>query len=636
MNTITYTGAAKIEEIVGEFLEYTVVCFYSAGSITFNIPSGSLDIRIALIGGGGGGGRNLGGGGGAGAFLGKYSTVNKLTVTNGSTITISAVGRGGAGGSANNDGNGENGGDTSVIISGVTYTAKGGGGGGRRNTGYPYTGQPGKAGGCGGGGGHSDGVVRPAINFGGATNKNDYSGWDSLGFAGGNGKFGDSEYKSAGGGGGGLLQSGYNGSLSGGGNGGEGINLSGNFGSRFGDDGKFGGGGAGSGGLTTHDPPGTASEGGGNGGHRTNTDRTGPGRDGVNYTGAGGGGGSVNSPTYYNGGNGGHGVVLIEGNFKYRLGLPSPGNPISLSQIRNEFDPDQTSAQIIFNYFYRDSATCFTEDAYTYSSELNIPSDNATPIKFSDFYNSVKGLSIKTSTSETTPAITQSSLISTYGLQLIYNEIRTYNDATTTFNLIGDNLDIKGNNGTTIIKTAGFPFFYYSTKYYLSNTNNNSQIYFSTDGVLSFGQIFKRFNTWTTTDRALLLGLADRFTYEIRSTKLLVGGKNTVGIRFLTVLDNGNTESGVEANKIKMIISLFRSDRNQYIELIMEQEPTIEGTWSQYTGTGTELNGFLRHGPGYPFYSRRRNIVLRSNLNGENWISLGARQLSIPNLTEIS
>ena len=221
------------EEITGSISDYSVVCFYSAGSITFNIPSGSLDIDIGLIGGGGGGGKNVGGGGGAGAFLGKYGSGNRLTVTNGSTITISAVGRGGAGGSDNNDGNGENGGDTSVIISGVTYTAKGGGGGGRRNTSYPYTGQPGKAGGCGGGGGHSDGVVTPAINLGGATNKNTYTGWLSYGFAGGNGKFGDSSYKVAGGGGGGHNSTGGTGSLSGAGNGGLGLNLLGSFSSRF-------------------------------------------------------------------------------------------------------------------------------------------------------------------------------------------------------------------------------------------------------------------------------------------------------------------------------------------------------------------------------------------------------------------
>lgn len=677
MNTISYTGYAKVEEFKGPFSDYSTICFYSAGSITFNIPNGSLNIDIILIGGGGGGGRNLGGGGGAGALLGKYGTENKLTVTNGYTITISEVGRGGAGGTVNDDGNGKNGGDTSVIILGQQYTAKGGGGGGRCNTGYPYTGQPGKAGGCGGGGGYTQGIVTPNINLGGATNKNNYSGWISLGSAGAIGNIGNKIYSSSliaydsnisgGGGGGGFNNDGNGGILSGydsnletsiltdarsagfvnNGNskGGNGINLYSSFNSLFGVDGTFGGGGGGSL-LKYNNQYGTASYGGGRGGYPELTNISGSGQNAINYTGGGGGGGSgsKDSSAIYSGGNGGHGVVLISGNFKYRLGIPTIGNPISMSKIRNEFDHDLTVNNISLSHYYRNSGKYFTEDSYSYSliDDItkfpyfnNIPIKDTEPIKFSHFYDTARGITSFSHALYYSTAISQSSLISMYNLSSKKsNEITLYNNETTVFQRIGDSIDIKGNNGTTIIEIQGFSFYYYGTKYFLSNNDDNYQIYFSTDSVLSFGQIFKRFNNWTTSDKAILLGLADRFTYDIKSTNLLVGDRNTVGIRFLTIIDNSNTESGIEANKIKMIISLFRSDRYQYIELSMEQLTSTSGLWDQYTGSGSEPNTIQRLGS-VPFYSTFKTLMLRSNLNGSQWVPYPSRKINI-SLTQIS
>jgi len=92
----------------------------NAGGGTFTVPSGVTSISLLAVGGGGGAGTNpslgagqIAGGGGAGAV----AWLNNVTVTPGQEITYN-VGAGGVGRNA--------GGDTTVTISGTTYTAGGG------------------------------------------------------------------------------------------------------------------------------------------------------------------------------------------------------------------------------------------------------------------------------------------------------------------------------------------------------------------------------------------------------------------------------------------------------------------------------------------------------------------------------
>ncbi len=79
-------------------------------------------VRILLMGGGGGGNNSVtnsrGGGGGGGGYLQVYN----VSVTNGIVATLT-VGGGGSGSTS------QNGGTTSVVINGVTYSASGGGNG---------------------------------------------------------------------------------------------------------------------------------------------------------------------------------------------------------------------------------------------------------------------------------------------------------------------------------------------------------------------------------------------------------------------------------------------------------------------------------------------------------------------------
>lgn len=83
-------------------------------------------VRILMVGGGGGGGYSsgsnsgAGGGGGAGGYLEKFVAVNSLYVAY-------VIGTAGAGGVAATPANATAGGDTTLTLDGVIYTAKGGG-----------------------------------------------------------------------------------------------------------------------------------------------------------------------------------------------------------------------------------------------------------------------------------------------------------------------------------------------------------------------------------------------------------------------------------------------------------------------------------------------------------------------------
>jgi hypothetical protein len=248
-----------------------------------------------LIIGGGGGGAEFNGGGGAGAVL--YATNFTLPAN---TYTIK-VGNGGAGTNQNIDiiaaNNGNN---SSISAPGITYEATGGGGGGQRAPGgSSFTGRKGADGGSGGGGSHSDNST--SANVGGLSVKNTYTGWTSLGNAGGEGK--DTATTGYGGGGGGGAGGvGANAGTNSGGNGGVGVNLSSIFGTTVGVNGWVGGGG---GGGSWNGTAGTFGTGGTGGGGNAS------GGNGIANTGGGGGGGGNYGLAYVAGGNGGSGIVII-------------------------------------------------------------------------------------------------------------------------------------------------------------------------------------------------------------------------------------------------------------------------------------------------------------------------------------
>lgn len=257
--------------------------YSSVGANTFDVPSYINEVDVLIVAGGGGGAGNTGfnsaggGAGGAGGLIFEAA----YTVTPGSTIPL-FVGDGGNGiNSANNPAaNGENsefdglialGGGGGILTSGTNNNAAnngGSGGGGREN--------PAGIG------------LQPTSPDGGFGN----DGARNVG--GDNG--------GAGGGGAGSEPTNITGDD--GGNGGDGLDYTGVFGTQFGDNGFFSGGGGGGG-----DADGALGLGGlGGGGNGASArDDIAP-IPGMPNTGGGGGGGSSEHP----GVNGGSGIILIK------------------------------------------------------------------------------------------------------------------------------------------------------------------------------------------------------------------------------------------------------------------------------------------------------------------------------------
>ena len=260
----------------------------------FTPPDYVSSIRALVVAGGGPGGYRRGGGGGAGGLI--YDAA--LAVTGGETYTIN-VGTGGVA-SASESAYGSNGGDSSIVGTGVSVTATGGGAGGNYAT--KTTGVAGGSGGGGGGAGKS-------YTAGGA-------GVDGRGNSGGNSGFNNSNYVAGGGGGAGRVGgSGANDAPPSGGSGGQGF-LTDISGTPTWYAGGGGGGGMQGGTASNLSSPGGGGDGGGGRGGMAVPNGTvnpsfGPAAvAGQNGLGGGGGGGSDVSG-FYEGANGGNGIVIV-------------------------------------------------------------------------------------------------------------------------------------------------------------------------------------------------------------------------------------------------------------------------------------------------------------------------------------
>jgi len=289
------TAERQLDEFVHTFL----VDELGNATFTFTPPAGVTEVDALVVAGGGPGGFYAGGGGGAGGLI--YT--NDLTVTPLATYTIS-VGKGGAASSAI-DAYGSNGGNSTIVGTGVNLEAIGGGAGGNG----PLSDQTATGAGQNGGSGGGAGGKNPNVGGSGTADQ----GHDGGGFT--NDKPNDwNNHGPGGGGAGGAGQSlGGNASVKGGGGGGGGIAVEISGASVY-----YAGGGGGGGATSKNDNPlayGTGGAGGagggGKGGQFDGTAANAFAENGVDGLGGGGGGGSAYASDYYKGGNGGNGVVII-------------------------------------------------------------------------------------------------------------------------------------------------------------------------------------------------------------------------------------------------------------------------------------------------------------------------------------
>ena len=269
-NKMNFVPSLNLEATGGNityFGNYKIHTFTSNG--TFIISSNDYNKSIdSLVIAGGGGGGSTGAGAGAGGYV--YTTSGTISANSYPVV----VGTGGLGGATGGYGGAK--GNNSTFNG---TTAEGGGGG------WSHGSTSAESGGCGAGGAIKTsgsatpgGIGRQGYN-GGAGYIN--SGWyGGCGGGGGAGQAGEAGTYNSGKGGDGLANSitGTSITYAGGGGGGE---VHGNAGSAFG---------------------------GAGGGGRANSDNVGS--NGTNGLGGGGGGGSYNG-TYFKGGDGGSGIVII-------------------------------------------------------------------------------------------------------------------------------------------------------------------------------------------------------------------------------------------------------------------------------------------------------------------------------------
>lgn len=237
---------------VEQGLETTIETFTTIGSTTWTAPSGVSEVDYLVVGGGGGGGNGYdtgGGGGGAGGMV----LTGTLSVSSGSSYTVT-VGSGGSGGADTRSNiSGTSGGDS--VFSSITA--------------------------LGGDLGNASRTVQIAVGTGGSVQNSDITA-STGGDGGGNG---GTAVGGSGGGGGGAGGAGSNGTSGSGGSGGAGISS---------------------------DISGTlATYGAGGAGARGNFNTT-EGSNGTANTGNGGGGGGAASFNSGGGGNGGSGIVIIK------------------------------------------------------------------------------------------------------------------------------------------------------------------------------------------------------------------------------------------------------------------------------------------------------------------------------------
>lgn len=170
---------------------YELVQISATGTCSWTVPTGVEQVDLLVVAGGGGGGGGAGwdtgtkNGGGGGGGAGGFGIQDGISLTPGETIevTVGAGGsRGTSGGATSNGGDGADGGLSSVVVSGTTYSENGGEGGqgGRETGGTGGDSGDSLSGGTpsgkqAGSGGSSEGAGSATISLNGGTSS-DFSG----------------------------------------------------------------------------------------------------------------------------------------------------------------------------------------------------------------------------------------------------------------------------------------------------------------------------------------------------------------------------------------------------------------------------------------------------------------------------
>jgi hypothetical protein len=273
--------------------------------------------------------------------------------------------------------------------------------------------------------------------------------------------------------------------------------------------------------------------------------------------------------------------------------LPATGLLISLSDIKTEFGGGEDPLGL--DEYYQDAVPSYT------SGVTGIPNKYAL-ISLGMFHGKSKSAS--------PPSV----------------EYFLYGDATTNMDLSGStSLGLDGGDDAFMgIGNVDFPFFWFGVDY-----GTSSNIQWTTNNVMTFGGGSNRYQAWTPDIRpGVLMGQSDRKnTSSGQFAPYLANGHNIK--RFMVNQHNYYTGSG--GYEIRMEIRLIRGPAYQYIEIrINNWAPGItNGIWNISNGTS-----FIPS-PNGPFTSAPpvttgQSVVLRGDLNGNNWEAFNNRYVNLP------
>lgn len=167
------------------------------------------------------------------------------------------------------------------------------------------------------------------------------------------------------------------------------------------------------------------------------------------------------------------------------------------------------------------------------------------------------------------------------------------------------------------------PFYFYGTDY-----GTGKQIYFSTNFVIGFGETgHDDYEDWNPEWRAILTGFADRYLNNPMFASSAVENQGTLDYyQFIVFAQNYYNDDTPNAINWRYIIGRDEEAGYQYVEIQFNKLPANLGTWT--LATGSTFNNLF--GEPNSYVPSTCTILLRSDLNGENWELLPGGTLNVP------
>lgn len=170
----------------------------------------------------------------------------------------------------------------------------------------------------------------------------------------------------------------------------------------------------------------------------------------------------------------------------------------------------------------------------------------------------------------------------------------------------------------------GFTFYFYGTEY-----GRAEKMYFTTNLAIGFGETNHTdyvFGDWQPEWPAILTGLADRYMNSFYESPVTENQGTLDYFQMVVFAQNYYNDDIPNAINWRYIFGRDAIAGYQYIEIQFNKLPTNLGAWT--IATGTNYNNLFGNPTSYA--PSTCTILLRSDLNGENWELIPGGTLNVP------